>query len=321
MIANSTDCCAIEKSSNKPTVYDESIRIRHINIKKSFNENVKRNIKYCTLEEYIKSISNKNYDSSFYEIFSRNDELKIYFDIEKIPLEEPKLIDNIISDLQTFFVNETKLELGNYIKTLNTGSESHNGLSYHVIFYEWKTTQLNILNLLNSFLEKYPQYCSFIDGGVYTNMRLFKSVNQIAIVKKGKKQYRSNIKNNMHIIVDVEENQTSISQSIIQNVTDCKKLNFCFKTLTETVSNQFSQGNTIKQTTTYVQKIENQEKLSITDEIYSIAFLLNLSEKMNEPQKKYIEELLNYYESHKSFENFKQTPNQILNILKMLKGN
>lgn len=143
----------------------------------NFKESYKRNKKYCDSINEMKQIieNNKNTpDLSIFEVLENNIR-RVYFDIEKIPFEEDKMIYDIITRLATFM----KIDPNNYALTLNTGSH-HPGLSYHLTF-PFKTHASNILNLVRSFKLKYPEYTEYIDECVYNVNRLFRVPYQYGI--------------------------------------------------------------------------------------------------------------------------------------------
>ena len=203
--------------------------IDYIEIHKSYVENKKRNHKCMRLSSYINIIKNKNLTSSFFEILNNYTNLKPYFDIEKIPVDQPNLIYDIIGDLRTWFSKETGNELGEYVLTLNKHSISHEGLSYHLIFYEWSCQQSKILSMLNNFLESHQEYVNYMDGSVYSNGRLFRSINQIGVDKKSFQL--SKFEDDLHTIINVEQTDDAIAKSIIQNTEDTKKIEHKFKSV------------------------------------------------------------------------------------------
>ena len=300
-------------------------QIKYIEIKKSYTENKPRNHRYTTIDNYVNMIKNKNEKTSIYEIFAPNKNVKIYFDIEKIPFDEPKLIDDIIGDLRLFFSKTTNLELGEYIKTINEHSANHKGLSYHLIFYEYHTSVINILCFLNEFLTEYPQYVKYMDGSVYSDDRLFKSINQIGVHGK----YIDTNPENYHRIANVEQNDLTIKQSIIQYIDESKELMYKFKEVKRPKYKKMS-GGAKKESriviNNYIDKdkvstgiFKQQPQIKIDDEIYSLMFALSMNDKLNKIQKKYIKELMKHYDKHKSFDGYKQTKIQILSILKIIK--
>lgn len=304
--------------------------MKFILIHKSYTENKLRNYQNISTDKYLECIRNKNFTSSYFEVLSAYGALKPYFDIEKIPVDQPNLIYDLIGDLRTWFSKETGEELGDYILTHNKHSVSHEGLSYHLIFYERETIQSNILNLLNNFLEAHPEYVKFMDGSVYSNNRLFKSVNQIGINKKGR--CLSEFKDDMHVIINKEQNDETLTQSIIQNTQECESIKYNFKAVKRPKSKHISNytKSKVKQPTIIIHNHINKDddkfvptketnKANMDDEIYGKAFALNLKrDKLNDYVKEYINELLEYYTQNKTFDGYKQSKEQILIILKLI---
>lgn len=304
--------------------------MKYILIHKSYTENKLRNYRNITTDKYVDCIRDQNFTSSYFEVLSAHGSLKPYFDVEKIPVDQPNLIYDLIGDLRTWFSKETGEELGDYILTHNKHSIGHEGLSYHLIFHERETTQNNISNLLNNFLEAHPEYVKFMDGSVYSNNRLFKSVNQIGVDKK--KYCLSDFKDDMHIIVNKEQNDETILQSIIQNTQDCKSIKYNFKSVKRPKSKRISNYTrpNLKQPTIIIHNhIKNDDnnfvptkeskKVNMDDEIYGKAFALNLKrDQLNDYVKAYINELLEYYDKNKTFDGYKQSKEQILIILKLI---
>lgn len=321
------------KSVSNEQMYDENLiepNIKFIRIQKSYLENKSRNYQTNNVLDYEDKIKFRNYYSSLFEVLSPFKPLKPYFDIEKIPIDQPNLIYNIIDNLQTWFNKETGDELGEYILTHNKHSVSHDGLSYHLIFYERMAYQSEILNMLNNFLEIHPEYTTFMDGSVYSKDRLFRSVNQIGVDKKN--NCLSPHKDDIHIIVNKKQNDESIAQSIIQNTKNCTLIKHEFKSIKRPRSKHISYYSKTKpiQPTIIIHNHINKEddkyvptndpnKINIDNEIYCKTFALNLKrDQLNDYVKEYINELLEYYNQNKTFDGYKQTKEQILIILKML---
>lgn len=148
-----------------------------------FREAYRRNRKYCNHVEELLEVINENEKTpnlSLYEVLE-NSIRRIYFDIERIPTNEDKLIYDIIRDLSAFM----EIDAENYGLTLNKGSH-HEGLSYHLTF-PYKTHAENILNLIRKFKLKYPKYNDYIDECVYNVNRLFRLPNQYGLVEINEK--------------------------------------------------------------------------------------------------------------------------------------
>lgn len=303
--------------------------IRYINIQKSYLENKKKNYNYTSIANFVNLISTKNTSSSIFEVL-RNEDLKIFFDIEKIPLDQTNFIYDIIGDLKTWFAKETKQELGDFILSYNENSTNHEGLSYHIIFFKWFTNMDNIRNLLNNFLEEHSVYVPFMDGSVYSKDRLFRSIHQIGVNNKTKSL--SDSFDDMHVIVNKETTDETIKQSIIQNVNNSKLLEYNFKCVNRPKARKISNFNNFKQKPTIIihNHIGNNKekddqpvlqrfaKETLDDDIYSKAFALRLKNMLNEYGKEYIDNLLEYYNKNKTFDGYEQSKYQIMSILNLL---
>lgn len=303
--------------------------IRYIKIQKSYSENKKKNYNYASIDNFVKLISTKNISSSIFEVL-RNEDLKIFFDIEKIPKDQTNFIYDIIGDLKTWFAKETKQELGDFILTFNKDSNNHEGLSYHIIFFEWFTNMNNIRNLLNNFLEEHSEYVPYMDGSVYSKDRLFKSINQIGVNNKTKKL--SDSLDDIHEIINKETNDETIKQSIIQNVNNSKLLEYNFKYVNRPKAKKISNFNNFKQKPVIIihnhignnkekddqPVLQRATKETLDDDIYSKAFALKLKNVLNEYGKEYIDNLLEYYNKNKTFDGYEQSKYQIMSILNLL---
>ena len=169
-----------------------------------------------------------------------------------------------------------------------------------------------------------------MDGSVYSNNRLFKSVNQIGVDKKSR--CLSEFKDDMHVIINKEQNDETIAQSIIQNTQECEPINYNFKAVKRPKSKHISNytKSKFKQPTIIIHNHINKEddkfvptkeenNVNMDDEIYGKAFALNLKQdKLNDYVKEYINELLEYYAQNKTFNGYKQSKEQILIILKLI---
>ena len=108
-----------------------------IDVNNSFNEASRKNWKKVPIINLVEDMNKKTVNTtvSRYEILNSRMR-KVYFDIEKIPADQPDLINEIIVKLQKFYQDKLKLESIKEVHTLNTGSKTHEGLSYHLIFPE-----------------------------------------------------------------------------------------------------------------------------------------------------------------------------------------
>ncbi len=162
-------------------------RIKYIEISKNFTENKRENWKECNKEEYIAKLMKKDSQTSIFEILS--DKVKIYFDIEKIPKENDKLIFDIVEKIIYEIVNKTHGVLCmndiSYILTENLHSYTHEGRSYHLILYNLSMRKYDIKDFINYYIgNKFVGY-EYIDASVYTYNRLFRAVNQKGVSRFG----------------------------------------------------------------------------------------------------------------------------------------
>lgn len=161
--------------------------IKYIEIAKNFTENKRQNWKECNKEEYIAKLMKNDSQTSIFEIL--NDKIKIYFDIEKIPKENDKLIFDIVEKIIYEIVNKTHCVLCmndiSYILTENLHSYTHEGRSYHLILYNLSTSKHDIKDFINYYISnKFVGY-EYIDASVYTYNRLFRAVNQKGVSRFG----------------------------------------------------------------------------------------------------------------------------------------
>lgn len=209
-------------------------RIKYIEISKNFTENKRENWKECNKEEYIAKLMKNDSQTSIFEILGEN--VKIYFDIEKIPKENDKLIFDIVAKIISEIVNKTKLTSVtdvSYILTENLHSYTHEGRSYHLILYNLSMLKYDIKDFVNYYIfNKFIGY-EYIDASVYSYNRLFRAVNQ-----KGVSRFGDGLNNDdMHEVIkyydankgssyDMPENE-QIEHSIIQiydyneNIKEC----------------------------------------------------------------------------------------------------
>lgn len=170
--------------------------IKYIDIHASYRENKAYNYRNTSIDDHLQYLnSNKSsMETTRFEVIPGGVPVRIYFDIEAIPKDQPNIIYDIISSLKVFLLKtlpkDTFPELNTrcipHALTHNKASSSHEGLSYHLFFPTLATTIHNIEKLLKNYLQteegqKYTDYC---DTVVYSSDRLFKCIEQIGISKK-----------------------------------------------------------------------------------------------------------------------------------------
>ena len=196
----------------------------------SYTEAKQRNYRKYNIKDVVDAWKNHAVISnvSRYEILK---ELirRIAFDIEKIPTDQPELIYQIIKDLQRFLVDKGVCkEPPKYVLTFNSGSKNHEGLSYHLIFYEYSmhynVQRALVLAFVNS--DYGNKYIEYIDCTLYSSVRLFKLPYYIGIIKANGEMQLDTNKDNYHRIMtkDVPE-----SAFVIQYTKDAKYVTHDFE--------------------------------------------------------------------------------------------
>lgn len=195
---------------------------------------------------------------TFFEVLQQANRLKFYFDIENVVNENT--IYEIIDSFKEFMRLTYKVELTDYVLTLNPHSSHHAGFSYHLIFSHYCNLMFYMPNIVARFIDyaknKGVDWTNCIDTSVYSKIRLFRSVNQVGITKIGGKAHD----NDKHLII-----KGDIRDSIIQDVSNCTYLNIRevqyrlkpFKLVNTNQSSNFKDliAETVKQT--IKQLIEN----------------------------------------------------------------
>lgn len=248
---------------------------------------------------------------SFYEVLKQSDTVKLYFDIEKIPINDSDFIYNIINDLKDFIKEETGKTIDKYILTMNLHSSSHDGRSYHLIFPEQTIKMRNLKKLVILFLNKHEQYTEFIDIAVYSKTRLFKSVNQINIKQSGGKSDADD----KHVIISDYKN---IEDTIIQTKgMPSISQTFDISGIPIDLIKEISSGTHKTRRTIEIEEIKQTIKDELVilrnkrdtpeksdDEILGTIIGVKMK-KLNSTQMKFISELEKYYDEHKTFNDFR----------------
>ena len=159
--------------------------IRIVEIKKTFKENKYTNHKTVLLNPFSDQLLELNKKTSIYEIIKKNDTIKFFMDIEKVPKEAPYLIFEIAEKFKNYMSTEHNINFTDYIVTINLESNTHNGFSYHVIYDGVYSTIYDVGAFVNDFTLK-NNFVDFIDNSVYTSVRLFKLPLQFGVNSKGK---------------------------------------------------------------------------------------------------------------------------------------
>ena len=173
-----------EESKQHPIEY-----ITVVDCVNSYTEATHRNYKRLPIDKVIEEFASRTpiTNKSRYEILKDKDR-RIHFDIEKIPVDKPNMINDIIRNLNDYMKSLKLIENDfKYALTSNSGSITHKGLSYHLILYEY-TMNFNVnRNLVISFVHSDygKDYIEYIDCAIYTKLRLFKLPYYIGMSKDG----------------------------------------------------------------------------------------------------------------------------------------
>ena len=185
-------------------------------------------------------------DKSVYECIE-SENRKIYLDVEKIPVDQPELIEEIKYKLNEFFKSKCHEmnEDMEFVSTFNPSSPSHEGLSYHLICTNYYMDYKNMYNAIAEFLSTDgAKYLSYIDVSVYSSLRLFKLPYYYGINSKTKKIDTSG--DNYHRIQsEYISNNEFYSNFIIQCLKGCKNIStkFADKPEYKKKLKRFSGGN------------------------------------------------------------------------------
>ena len=228
--------------SEEPLLENASKTVHYIDIRRNYSENLNRNHKEVSFEKHIQYLKNSTSSNVYsrYEILPPSIPVRLYFDIENIPSEQPELIKDIISALKTFLLKTlpsgTFPELSTHCiphaLTINECSSNHEGLSYHLYFPTLATPTSNQELLLKHFLssELGKDYQDYLDTVVYSPQRLFRCAEQIGVKRRGNKN-----PSDIHHLVDGD-----ISDTVIQYcpASTTNLINYEFPAITFNASNR-----------------------------------------------------------------------------------
>ena len=206
--------------------------IRYIKIHKNYMENVRSNWEISNIDDYVKMLNDNDGSFSVFEVLNKYSDVKLYFDIEGIPVEQDKLIFEIINSLLSKIIELSNLK-GNkkvedieYILTENKHSHNHEGRSYHLIICGLSTTMTNIQDFLGYYIGNEFIGHEYIDISVYSQNRLFRAVNQKGVSRDGDQLYEDDkheiIKNYLNELIIDKDN--FVSFSVIQNTENTEKI-------------------------------------------------------------------------------------------------
>ena len=197
-------------------------------------ENAKRNWEISNIDDYVKMLNENDGSFSVFEVLNKYSDVRLYFDIEGIPVEQDKLIFEIINSLLSKIIELSNLK-GNkkvedieYILTENKHSHNHEGRSYHLIICSLSTTMTNIQDFLGYYIGNEFVGHEYIDISVYSQNRLFRAVNQKGVSRDGNQLYEDD----KHEIIKYNMNDLDINEynfvlcPVIQYTKNTEKIYF-----------------------------------------------------------------------------------------------
>lgn len=160
-----------------------------VDVKNSYKDAANRYHKQLQIEDVVSEIETGKVitDYSRYEILN-NVYCRIYFDIECIPKDKPGMIYDLIKNLNEYMkLLRMITDDFKYALTFNSGSANHDGLSYHLILYEYSMKHTANKDLVISFVHSDygKEYVNYIDCSVYSKPHLFKLPYYIGMTKHG----------------------------------------------------------------------------------------------------------------------------------------
>lgn len=191
--------------------------IRIIPIKKKFTENKKKNYVNVIIDYFIDQLLELNQKISIYEVIQRQDTIKFFLDIEKIPKEAPYLIFEIVEKFSQYMSEKHNIQFNDYIITINLNSNTHEGFSYHVIYDGIYSNIIDIGKFVIEF-SSLNKFGDFIDTSIYTSNRLFKLPLQYGIDLNGKHKRGKKINNYHQIYFYKKLNHITIIDLINKNI-------------------------------------------------------------------------------------------------------
>ncbi len=327
--------------------------IKYIDIEHSYIENISYHYKHTTIEEHINTIKNIDNSFSRFEVIENYATNKIYFDIEGIEHEKDKLIFDIVAEiinkLNIFFYCERTLNNDNVYKiiTENINSHGHEGRSYHVILSNVYTRTTNLKDFVNYYISHEFYGYQYIDNSVYSSNRLFRCVNQPGIDKKVCSYDADLLTDDMHKIIynnipNIKNDDELLKASVIAYTDDTrsnyllsrgnipyseiKACNKKAKKLKNKFSNNFMNtptkqififnGDVSKDVIEDINGIINrkEERKTGKEEYDKAVILLELSDNLNDKMKSILNEIIDYYKTNNSFDNFRLTIDQIRSL-------
>ena len=201
--------------------------IRYIKIKHSYTENRYSNYEHTDdVNEFVELIKSTSSEYSIFEVLKNFQYSKVYFDIENIDYTNDKLIYEIIDELKIRlveyfrFINGGEPKSFDVVITKNINSQTHPGLSYHVIFSNLKAQPDKLKQFVIYYVSKEYKGHEYIDPSVYSKDRLFRCVNQPGVNKKDNDNFDAPlVMNDKHTLITDNKIEDSIISYIDPNKT------------------------------------------------------------------------------------------------------
>lgn len=201
-----------------------------------FTQSRPRNYEWNYLEDITNDIiilhnEGCNTHASRYEVLNKSVR-KVYFDIEKIPTDQPELIYQILSELNKFFKSKAPEQVEDdmeFVVTHNKASATHEGLSYHAICWNYSMDYKNLKGLVLEFINTVgSKYNEYIDSAVYSSIRLFKLPYYIGLQKQNGLDTNPD---NYHYMLNTPEelDEEYVSKYLIQYTKNTKELTIDFE--------------------------------------------------------------------------------------------
>lgn len=307
--------------------------VRYIEINASYKENIKENWKTSDIASFISRLQDdikeyKGTGNTRYEIIAQN--CIPYFDIEKIPTDdENKMIYTIADELISKLSDCSKTRFTRYCITYNSHSMNHSGRSYHVYFPEFATRKDEMKKFVNWYIDHKFTGHEYIDSSVYSKDRLFRLPYQRGVINGDHSVEDNERKQDYHriiygfdnaadyIVSNTKDKQTVFFVTIPYKYVGIKSVN--------TISGPYNA--TVKK----LDKVCDLLTTVITDnkgiphiddkECYTKALALKellFDEDVKNKYNKLLTEFIDYYNEHKSYDNFRLETRAINIILRII---
>lgn len=275
---------------------------------------------------YIHSV-----EKSHYELLSGY--TKPYFDIENVDKDD--IIHGLVEEIIQKFNKAFECEVSGYVLTRNEHSANHKGLSYHLI--------LSGVKVYNGYLKTFVNHefpdNQYIDNSVYNNNRLFRTIESYAIGKVTPEKHFESVHKIFDGIIYGDSPKTFADKdcekdfermTIISDTTGCKEvtINKDFIEPVKCNPKKIRKANvSMNMVGTLIEKLDVIQSQIIDmkapkeviedEELYNKAMVL-LELDIKDSSKDKLKELIEYYNSNKSFKDFRMNIFQIKYLLELI---